>query len=413
MKRLLLPWFVAASVLAGVVLSSFASSASPGYYLWRPLGVAMTLGLVIGAISLLARRFAPIVAAAIAVLVVGGSHLWVLLVVAATLLFVLAAERFHWRVDPGGPLVAAAGVFLVVGVVRAAPLIPEPHPDSTGSVSGSPTYLILLDSYPRPDSLADLDIDISPFLTALKSRGFDYYPDAQTVDGWTHRTIARMLDQPLEGADVSGDSREKLRIRSRFRLPDGFVVIAPPIGHVTFPTEADIGSGGLTSLDIHLIGQGLFARFDPVGDWVMEDLRDRVDESFDALAQTEEDFVFAHILAPHQPFLFGPDGAGDPPDCWPGCDLFGVHTLTGLEETLTWLNQRVVETVDDLILRHPDARIVVFSDHGGRFGEFEPGSEWYRTLLLARTPGQSRLLDNDPSPTSLVSRLLDNRTVER
>lgn len=146
----------------------------------------------------------------------------------------------------------------------------------------------------------------------------------------------------------------------------------------------------------------------------MDGFRYQLNRALDILASTEERRVFAHLLAPHTPFLYDRGSTGSPPDCWPSCATLEVRAsvlemtvadwATGIDGYLAWLNPRILEAVDAIIARYPNADIVLFSDHGGRFDSSDL-DEWRRTFLAARTPGRPALLADSPQPGSLLPML--------
>lgn len=396
----LAPALAAAAVLSGGVLGRFATEALPAHYLVRPLLAAALLGAAIGTLSLLLGSNATFAAVAAPVLVIAPNLDAVLLVTGAAV--ALALMRLA-DVDTDGverAVLAAVAVFFGLGLARAIPLLDlNPYRADASTTDGTrhPVYLILLDGYPRADTLQHLGIDISPFLKELESRGFEYYADAHSLHGWTHHTLTAGLTGQVN-TDGFGTIDERRALRKTWSLPSGFVVIEPPVGSVTIPHARSIGPGGINDFEIGLLGDWA-TRWLPVGDLVMGGLRARLEESLTVLSQTDEPRVFAHLLAPHPPFLYSADGSPlNAPDCWPErCNILdpdagrqGVSLRDwtgGMAGTLDYLNRRLLESIDSILERRPGSTIVLFSDHGGRYSEAEP-EEWHRTFLAARTPQQ-------------------------
>jgi len=94
-------------------------------------------------------------------------------------------------------------------------------------------------------------------------------------------------------------------------------------------------------------------------------------------------FVFAHIVTPHPPFVFGEDADGEPGSRWLGM-ADGSHRVLSDEERAQYreryrqqlkvVNKLAMDAIDELLVRPAEERpvIVLASDHG-------PGSElrWY------------------------------------
>ncbi|MGZ6299333.1 MAG: hypothetical protein ACXWMN_02420, partial [Candidatus Limnocylindria bacterium] len=194
LRRAVVAVAIAYLAFVGYILGRFANSAFPTFYLYRPLLLVVPLALVVGLLAAwLARSHAPLaVAAAAGVMSFWATftrHWWqAALLVIAWVVVVLVVRRFG-RPLPFVPRVAstAATVFVLVfcatGVARAvmsaeAPVTPV---TVTGTATGPNIYIVLLDGYPRRDTLMnDMGIDNGPFEAALAARGFDVYDDAHT-----------------------------------------------------------------------------------------------------------------------------------------------------------------------------------------------------------------------------------------
>lgn len=392
--RRAIPGVVAFCVIGGIVFGRFADSAEPARFLVRPLLVTVVLAAAIGAAALGTGRFAVLVAIAAAAAVAAVSP-WVVIGVCSLGVVLLIARMAERPIDLDGFATFAAIGFLVSGLVRVSPMVDWPMEAATASTDpgDTPVYLVLLDGYPRADTLADLGIDISLFLHDLAVRGFDHYPAATSPAGWTHHTMTAILGG-VPSEDAFGTAAERRTARDSWRLPDGFAYIAPPVGHVTIPRTRDIGPGGVNKFEIDLLRHSIFGRSQQVGELFMDGLRDRLDASLDVLETTEETRVFAHLLAPHTPFLYDEEGESmPPPECWPECDPFDIDLgrlgisldewAAGTAGNLAYLNDRLIGVVDAILGRHPEAVIVLFSDHGGRWSADEP-DEWRRSFLAAR-----------------------------
>lgn len=413
-KDRFLPVGVAFCIMAGLVLSRFPKEPRPPDYLIRPLLVVAVISLILGlASSVLDTAGGPVAAV--------GS-VWLLkpnlteALIALGLLGVLIAYRL-WRgylPDVRKPLAVGAGVFLVVGVLPILPLISRSLDTkyvASKSVAGPPIYMILLDGYPRADTLAAHGFDISRFLTDLSLRGFDIYPNATSHHVTTFRTITHMLTgEPMDG-EGWGEVDERRATRNSWQLPVGFVSVAPPFGPVTLPNDRTLNPGGFTIFEAELLSESIFGAVS--GDYVMDGMRSQLQRSLRLIAETDERRVFAHLLAPHMPFLYSKHGPAPPPPCWPGCHIldnsYSVRELiskTG--DYVIWLNPHLTNTIDHIINEQPDAEIVLFSDHGGRFtaSTLTDDDEWHRVFLAARTPSRRQLFLDTPHPSALFAKLL-------
>jgi hypothetical protein len=169
-----------------------------------------------------------------------------------------------------------------------------------------------------------------------------------------------------------------------------------------------VSAGGLNDFEVRLLGTsiaGMMTR-EWTADVVAGSLRGHFEESLRLMVESTASRTFAHVLAPHPPFLY----AGGLSACWPGCDIFDVAAskleisvdewADRMDGQLRAVNERVLAAVDQLLGDHPDAVIVLFSDHGGRYDlELD---EVHRSFLAARTPDHPGLLADEPHPHAVL-----------
>lgn len=403
---------VALSIAAGMVFAEFTVEPRPIDYLLRPLLFVAVLSIAVGLVAGHSGKAHLLVAAFVtAWFVQPGSPVAIGIagITAALILYRLVRSTV---VDVDKPLLIGAAVFLAAGVMPVVPLISWSTPAQAAG-GGKPTYLILLDGYPRADTLAGLGVDISPFLDELEQRGFDLYPDATSHHRWTYRTLTLMTTGQPMAADDWGTAAERKAARDSWRLPDGFVAVAPPAGSVTIPGVPVLNPGGPTLFEATLLQDSAVAGLSD--DWIMDGFRYQLNRSLDLLGSTDEPRVFAHLLAPHTPFLYDAQGQPMPaPECWPNCITMEIRArdleitvdewASGTAGFLAWLNPRLLEAIDSILDRYPDAEIVLFSDHGGRFDESDQ-DEWHRTFLAARSPTRPGLFTGSPHPGSILKGL--------
>lgn len=383
----------------GVVIGEFVAEPRPLDHLYRPIVAAIVLGALVGfAASLLARAAMLVSALAAIWFLVPGFAVGIAL--AAVLIGVIVHRLITGNVvELRIPTFVAVTTFFLVGVIQLVPIVATGEPAHTDvSDEGPPTFLVLLDGYPRADTLTELGVDISPFLRKLEARGFDHYPEATSRYTWTFATLTAMT------GEVRGFATEKDRLAARasWALPAGFVAIAPPFGGLNFPGVPTLNSVGTTDFEEAMLQRSVLA---PVaGDFLMEGLRRQLDRNLDLLAETDERRLFAHLLAPHIPYLYQGDCPAPPPTCWPKCGLFDLRVIESpgpkIDGYLRWLNVRLVESIDQIVADHPDAEIVLFSDHGARVDLNT--AEWHRTFLAARTPTRPNLFAESPHPRSIL-----------
>ncbi len=449
LRRALVAVAVAYLAFAGYILGRFANSAFPTFYLFRPLLLVIPLAIVVGLLAAwLARSHAPLAAAAavglISFWVTFTRHWWqVALAVAGWLLLVMIARRMA-RPIPVVPRTASTAaiafvlVFFVSGVVRAVfsaegPVTPIA---ATRTATGPNVYIVLLDGYPRRDTLmTDMGIDNEPFESDLASRGFDVYDDANTDRRYTDLTLMTLLTGTTDGVPVDTAPASQIQWRVRKALSDAALpreaeaagyewdVIDSPAGHVTFSAGHHFEHGGVNTFEDNMLAESalgpIVKSFLPY--LLTDSLRQHFEQSIESLLSLVDPdahrLVLAHLFQPHLPFLWDADGNPVPvPFFWPRVNIFAAQIETmrmplsdysaSMKGDLATLNKKILVMVDQIVAKDPGAVVVLFSDHGSRYSLALRQTEWYHSFLAARTPGHPRLFADEPKPVALLRTLL-------
>jgi len=276
---------------------------------------------------------------------------------------------------------------------------PEPPPD---------IYLILLDAYARQDVLSTVfSYDNSPTLEALRELGFYVADESRANHAQTSLSLAALLNMDyvpalLPGADPDSVNREALwqlvqhsRVRAALEqlgytsvafatglqgteILDADVFLAPPSlqsrlsprGLNAFESMLLEGSAGRALTDLNLA----LPRFLPDTDYPYQLHRERVNFAFDQLQRLPETagpkFVIAHIIAPHPPFVFGPNGEpiGQTQPYTLGFERSRISPdeyIQGYRHQIQYVDQRLLATVT-AILKNSERPpiIIVQADHG-------------------------------------------------
>jgi hypothetical protein len=403
--------------MVGLILITANESAVPLDFLIRPALAALIPAAAIAVVAMPFRRGRLPVAIALSAVVLLPA-LWPLPVA------LLIIEFGIWLLQRrSGKSAFAVGRFavitvIVIAVVSAIRLVPQFADYVSGASGGEqldsrPTYVLLLDGYPRADSLQELGIDNSAFLEELERRGFDDYPEATSAHRWTHRTLQAMVaGDPAGISDEPGNASEEQAIRAALQLPDGWLAIDPPASHVVMRGGTNVSAGGMNDFEIRLIGASVIGKVgrDLAASVIADNLRAHFERSLQLWTESPSDRTFAHVLLPHPPFIYA-DGVSP---CWPGCNIFDVSTdkldisraewADQMAFQLEAVNARVLGAVDAILDEHPDAVIVLFSDHGGRIDM--DSEEVHHSFLAARTPEHPGLFDEEPHPHAIL-RLLN------
>lgn len=256
-------------------------------------------------------------------------------------------------------------------------------------------YYFILDMYTRADLLQEAyGYDNSAFLDALRARGFYVAQCSQSNYVRTELSVASSLNMAyLQGLDSSFDPESIKRrvlwdsykhnaVRYNFETL-GYKTIAFATGFAwnelddvdVFYTPPPF-SAGMTEFET-LFMQTTLARYAQDFGWVDIDqitgqnFRDRtllVFDSMDDIARMDEPtFAYVHVISPHPPFVFGPDGEyTDPAEFWNDKKQYPKDLFArGYQNQLTFLNQKVLEAVDTLIAESDMPPIIILQgDHG-------------------------------------------------
>lgn len=442
------------------VVGIFAISPAPLADLWRPLFIALALAAVwIFTAALIRPRGRWFAIAAASAWLLALTAWWVAAIVPA--LIAVRAVLVHYRrrrgkqdpVEPASRWVArmanTLGVSLcfaaAVGAVRGGVLhIPmDTGPSSTATQAGPNFYVLLLDGYPRHDTLGEeFGFRNEPFFEELDRRGFDVAEESRANYNTTVLTLASSLHMSYlhDIRTLSGDAGDPVsqvrRVTAAINgapVPAilrgaGYRIVGIPswYGEAALTSADEMHrSGHITLFEEQLLRLGTLGKLlltaDP--DFVADQQRENVRfvlSKVGALATSggPPTFILAHVFSPHAPLLFHADGSPQAaPACYPQRCSFNITEASALGLTLEeygealsgnleYLNREIVATVDDIIATDPEAVIVLFSDHGARYGD-EIGDEHFRTFFAARTPGHPGLFGENASPVNLFSRVFN------
>lgn len=258
-------------------------------------------------------------------------------------------------------------------------------------------YYVILDGYARADVLEELyQYDNKEFIDYLSGMGFYVAGESRSNYCQTYLSLASSLNMTYLdelAARVGPESRSRrpavnmiwYNDVSRFLKRFGYVTVAFSSGW--WGTE-------ITNADLYMI-----PRWQP--DFFQRELiamtplpfvarqlgvqaqygahRERILYTFDKLVEVAEledpSFVFAHIVAPHPPFVFGRHGEEIEPEfrftLMDGDQIIGRGTLTQdqyvkrYRDQVIYVNDRVKETIDGILSSSERPAIIILQgDHG-------------------------------------------------
>lgn len=258
----------------------------------------------------------------------------------------------------------------------ASPLTPavqlrssvEPRPD---------IYYIVLDAYASATTLKEhYDYDNGAFLEFLKKRGFYVVPNGRSNYAMTRISLASSLNMQ----HLYGRPRSEVRVNTaldrmirhnaiaRFMKSQNYKLIhfSAGWGPTDSSPHADVNFRfGRSEFGSLLIRSTLLHPFDVHLGW---NARNGILKTFETLAAMPADgapkFVFAHMMTPHPPFLFGRDG--EPPKVydfkWSGAVW---KDRKGYLDQLIFTNRKIMALVETILEKSERAPIIIIqADHG-------------------------------------------------
>ncbi|HEX6034052.1 MAG TPA: hypothetical protein VFY83_06435, partial [Anaerolineales bacterium] len=251
-------------------------------------------------------------------------------------------------------------------------------------------YYIILDAYGRADVLQEtFGYDNTPFLRSLEERGFYVAECSQSNYGQTMLSLTSSLnfdylDSLTSSLTPEEDTRAPLRALGQYNNARKFLV-SQGYNIVSFATNFPVSEWKDANYFLSPIPQGLNdfeIMLAQTTAWrAPMDMTDEPPErasaewyrrrTLSALEQLETvvpdipspKFVFAHLVIPHHPFVFGPNGEelnsieADVPEF----DEYRVK----YPDQVTYINQRILAIVDLILQNSPNPPVIVIQgDHG-------------------------------------------------
>jgi hypothetical protein len=271
-------------------------------------------------------------------------------------------------------------------------------------------YFLIVDGYARQDTLQSVyATDNESFLEFIQENGFYVASDARSNYAQTGLSVSSTLnmnyvDALVPGLTAGSGGRESLwdliqhsEVRRQLEAL-GYVTVAFSTGLAgTELTDADIyltsgsidenlGLVGVTPFEslliqtslLRLVSDGVVAlpRFLPDVRFPYDVHRSRIRFIFDVLQElppTEEPkFVFAHIIAPHPPFVFAADGTPVTPDApftlrftFDASDPSSAEYIYGYRQQVEFVNSQLEEVITAILEQSEVPPVIVIEgDHG-------------------------------------------------
>jgi hypothetical protein len=323
-----------------------------------------------------------------------------------SILWVLCSKQSFSAIVPGFNLIVLA--LVIYEGVQAFPIPPagaghrvaaqnapvqDLQPPSAGALPD--VYYFILDSYGRADLFEQAyDYDNSGFLSALQERGFYVAECSQSNYVRTEVSLASSLNMMyLQDLDPAFDPESFARGRLWDSLKHSAVRYNfESLGYKTVNFASgfawmemrDAGrfytpppfSAGFTEFEGLFLRTTLARHINDLG-WVDPDavfaqnFRDRFNLIFNSLDDIARDpdptFAYIHIISPHPPFVFGPNGEPThPAEFWNEKRQYPPAPYArGYQNQLTWLNKQMQAGVDVILENSATPPIIIIQgDHG-------------------------------------------------
>jgi hypothetical protein len=232
----------------------------------------------------------------------------------------------------------------------------------------------------RPDALSNYPFTMSSISSTMK---MDYYPEYEQLFGgqgnWQSAApYRRILSDPPIAQILSGHGYTYNQVSSWW---DFTRLNIEADNHPTQSFRLRILGTNLFQSDLQrdIINKSIFSPWLKKGltigsfGLLKYDLDRNPAESFEAQMQAVHDiagrsnksspqFTFAHILAPHPPYVF--DQNGNPPPYDNESNDNGVDEKVKYTNELTYINKRMKEMISNITRQSPDAVIVIQADEG-------------------------------------------------
>jgi hypothetical protein len=292
-----------------------------------------------------------------------------------------------------------AGTMVAFGAVRspandlAALELHPADPDRLPDV-----YNIILDRYAGSLALDEIyDFDNEPFLTALEERGFDVARRAHANYIKTPLSLGSSLNLDYLDVDAlkaeadNGQDREPAHqlLRAHLVVPTALKALGYQYIHVSnwwTPSVTNVDADRV----FHYEGQDEFSTVlaqttllraftepeaAPTDPWDWRVLRAHTDYELDRLdeipALPGPKFVFAHLLIPHDPYVFDADGS-----FMDRAQVNAQGQPESYRRQVTYTNARMLGLIDRIIAGSGENAIIVLQADEGPFPKRYRANEW-------------------------------------
>lgn len=239
-------------------------------------------------------------------------------------------------------------------------------------------YYIIVDEYTSDEILLKIyDYDNQDFLSKLVQRGFYVPSESYTNYPFTTHAISASLNMQY----VNENIKPTLNNKNEFFNNNQIMRILKSMDYTIINLSHTYGYPEIA--DYHLCPPSLFVNefhntlldgsiWQPFSKFFFgagDPQRDRVNCKFSELSDLQNSFdspffVFSHIVSPHPPYLFGPNGESVNPE-FLAIGAASWDNKSGYVNQVQYINKKIIETIDKILLESESQPVIIIQgDHG-------------------------------------------------
>lgn len=310
--------------------------------------------------------------------------------------------------------------------VQVKSIGPDPVLDIPTGETLPDIYYIMPEDYGRVDLLENMDqIDVSQFMQFLKNNGFYIADCSQSNYATSELSLGSALNmeylQDL-GPKFTATNLDQGPIWNAIRYSAvsadlkkvGYKTVAYATGFAWSElNNSDVYFApsllwsDLTAFEIQLLRTTPIRRLEDLGVLNLNEIdgeryRERTMLDFNSATTLASmpgpKFVFMHIISPHEPFVFGPDGK--PIDPAPFMDQNQLYTqeeyIRGYREQVPFVDMMLEKTITTLITKSSSPLVIILQTDTAPL--FTNGADTFKILNAYYIPGHTRQLYPGISP---------------
>ena len=249
-------------------------------------------------------------------------------------------------------------------------------------------FYIILDAYAGQYALKEFyDFDNSDFIDKLNERNFNTIKKSKSNYAFTFLSLPSSLNMKYldnyeknelsNNMELTYDMIPNNQVMKNFKEMDyQIATISSGWGTTRNFELSDITYCGTFSLIdssqilVSILDNSIIKSF--YVKLFIDDRRDKILCQFDRIPTALDDsnrplFLFAHIMAPHKPYLFGPDGESLDTDTLEVGGLYEKRNFDYIKQ-LQFVNKKTLELIDKILENSNEPPIIIIqSDHGSEY----------------------------------------------